>query len=251
MTDDFFDAHLTNALTAVPGELTSAADILATIRTRKQRKAHRGMALVAVAAAVVAVIGGTGLALASAAGLFRTVPTHIHITQPGGGGPQPVIGNRVAHPYTTSLQHAEAIAGYPLLTLDTGTVELVTVVPPTTRADGQPISPTEVLKPSFQIDYVVNGTSVQLVEDPVTPGSSLQLNVKGYGAPDTHQATVDGYRVIWQGTDEDSVDTVAFQTTSGTLVYMTSGPGATPGPGPGIGKELSLRGYVELMQGMS
>jgi hypothetical protein len=251
MTDEPFDAHIAKALAAMPRELTSAADVLATIHARQQRKTHRGMALVAVAVVAVAVIGGTGLALASTAGLFRTVPTHIHVTQPGGGGTQPANGNKVAHPYTTSLQQAEAIAGYPLLTLDTGTVELVTVVPPTTRANGQPISPTEVLKPSFQIDYVVNGTSVQLVEDPVTPGSSLQLSVKGYGAPDTHQATVDGYRVIWQGADEDSVDFLAFQTTSGTLVYMTTGPGASPGPGPGIGKELSLSGYGTLMEGMS
>ncbi len=248
MTDDVFDARIATALAAMPGELGSAADLLATLRARKQRKTHGHVALVAVAVVAIAVVGGAGLVLASAMGLLRTEPTRVHVTQPG---TQPANGNRVGQPYTTSLQHAETIAGYPLVTLGVGTVELVTVVPPTTRANGQPISPTEVLKPSFQIDYLVDGTSVQLVEDPVTPGSPLQFSVKGYGASNTHQATVDGYHVIWQGADENRVDTVAFQTTSGTLVYMTSGPGATTGPGPGIGAELSLSGYVALMQGMS
>jgi hypothetical protein len=249
MTDDVFDGHVTKALTAMPGELSSAADILASIRTRSQRKAHGRVALVAVAVVAVAVIGGAGLALASALGVFRTVPTQIHVTHPGGS--EPLNGNKVGQPFTTSLQAAEAIAGYHLLTLDSGTVELVTVVPPTTRSNGQPLSPTEVMKPSFQIDYVVNGTSVQLVEDPVTPGSLLQFSVKWYGAPNTHQATVDGYNVIWQGGDENSVETVAFETTSGTLVYMTSGPNGWVGPGPGLGKQLSLSGYVHLMEGMS
>ncbi len=249
MIDDVFDARIAQALAPMPGELTSAADVLATIHTRPQRTTHRRVVLVAVVVVVIAVVGGAGLALGSALGLFRTEPTHVQVTQPGSGS-EPTKGNIAGQPFTTSLQNAQAIAGYPLLTLDTGTVELVTVVPPTTTASGQPISPTEVLKPSFQIDYTVNGTSVQLVEDPVTPGSPLRLSVKA-GAPNTHQATVAGYNVIWQGTDEKSVDTVAFETTSGTVVYMTSGPGGWPGPGPGRGSELSLNGYVELMQGMS
>lgn len=251
MIDDVFDARIANALAAMPGELSSAADILATIHTRGQRKTHSRVALVAIVVVVIAVVGGTGFALASALGLFRTVPTSVHVTQPNGSGTQPTNGNKVGEPYTTSLQLAKEIAGYPLLTLDTGTVKLVTVVPPTTDADGQPISPTEVMKPSFQIDYIVDGTSVQLVEDPVIPGSPLQLTIKGYAASNTHQATVAGYHVIWQGVDENSVDTVAFQTTLGTLVYMTSGPAGWPGPGPGVGKQLPLSGYVALMQGMS
>jgi hypothetical protein len=235
----------------MPGDLRTAADILATIHSRKQRTTHSRIALVAVVVLVIALVGGTGLALASAIGLFRTESTTVHVTQPTGNGPDSGNGNKVGPAYTTSLDHAKAIAGYPLLTLGTGTVELVTVVPPTTTADGQPISPTEVMKPSFQIDYTVNGTSVQLVEDPVTPGSPLQFTVKSGGQSITHQATVDGYHLIWQGADESSVDTVAFQTSSGTLVYMTSGPGAWPGPGPGVGTQLSLNGYVALMQRMS
>lgn len=251
MIDDVFDTHIWNALAPMPGELSVAADILATLHTRKQRKSHGRVAVVAVAVLVIAVVGGTGLALASALGLLRTVPTTVHVTQPGGSGPQPANGYKHAQPYTTSLQQAKAIAGYPLLTLDTGTVERVLVAPPTTTANGQPISPLQVLKPSFEIDYTINGTSIQLVENPRIPGSSLQLSVKWYGAANTHQATVIGYHVIWQGADENSVDTVAFQTTSGTLVYMTSGPGGWPGPGPGLGKELGLSGYIALMQGMS
>jgi hypothetical protein len=251
MTDDVFDAHIARALAPVSGELSPAADVLATIRSRTRRRAHGHIALVAVAVVVVAVVGVSGLALASALGLFRTVPTHINVTQPGASGGPPVQGIKIGQPYTTSLQHAQAIAGYQLLTLSAGTVESVTAVPPATRSNGQPLSPTEVLKPSFQIEYVVDGTSVQLVEDPVTPGSSLQLSVKWYGAPNTHQATVDGFNVIWQGINANSVDTVAFQTTSGTLLYMTSGPGATTGPAPGLGNELSLNGYVELIEGMS
>lgn len=249
MIDDVFDVRIAKALAPMPGDLGSANDILATIHARKQRTTHGRLVLVAAVVLVIAVVGGTGLALASALGLFRTEPTSVHVTQPS--GPEPANGNKVAEPFTTSLQQAKAIAGYPLLTLDAGTVEQVLEVPPTTTADGQPISPAEVMKPSFQIDYTVNGTSVQLVEDPVIPGSSLQFWVKWYGAANTHQATVNGYHVIWQGADETSVDTVAFQTTSGTLVYMTSGPGGSPGPGPGLGKELGLSGYVALMQGMS
>lgn len=250
MIDDVFDMRISDALQPMPGELSSAADILAMIHTRRLRKPHGQVALAAVVVVVLAVIAGTGLALASALGLFGTEPTRVHVTQPG-GGTQPANGNRVGSPYTTSLQNAKSIAGYPLLTLATGTVQLVTVVPPTTTASGQPVSPTEVMKPSFQIDYIVNGTSVQLVEDPVIPGSPFQLSVKGYAASSVHQTTVDGYHVIWQGTDENSVDTVAFETTSGTIVYMTSGPAGSPGPGPGIGKQLSLGGYVALMEGMS
>ncbi len=250
MIDDVFDRRISDALAPMPGELSAAVDIMATIQRRRQRKPHGHVALAAVVVVVIAVVGGAGLALASALGLFGTEPTHVHVTQPGGSS-QPANGNRVGQPYTTSLQNAEAIAGYPLLTLDAGTVQLVTVVPPTTTADGQPVSPTEVMKPSFQIDYIVNGTSVQLVEDPVIPGSPFQLSVKGYAASSVHQTTVDGYHVIWEGTDANSVDTVAFETTSGTIVYLTSGPAAWPGPGPGLGKQLSLSGYVSLMHGMS
>jgi hypothetical protein len=250
MTDEVFDTHIANALATARGDLSSVADVLATIRTRTQRKPHGRMALVAVGVVIVAIVGGTGLALASALGLFRTVPTQIDVTQPG-KGVEPVQGLRFGRPYSTSLEHAKAIAGYQLLTLGAGTLESVTVIPPVTRSDGQPISPTEVLKPSFQIEYIFNGNSVQLVEDPGTPGSVFPFSVKWYGAPNTHQTTVNGYHVIWQGVDQTSVDTVAFQTTSGTVVYMTSGPGATPGPGPGLGKELSLSGYLGLMEGMS
>jgi hypothetical protein len=250
MIDDVFDTRISDALMPVPGQLSSAADILATIQVRRQRKPHGHVALAAVVVVVIAVVGGTSLALASAFGLFGTEPTDVHVTQPKGGF-QPANGNRVGQPYTTSLQNAVALAGYPLLTLSAGTVQLVTVVPPTTNANGQPVSPTEVLKPSVQIDYIVNGTSVQLVEDPVIPGSAFQLSVKGYAASRVHQATVDGYHVIWEGADENSVDTVAFETTSGTKVYMTSGPAGSPGPDPGFGKQLSLSGYVALMQEMS
>ena len=124
MIDDVFDRRISDALAPMPGELSAAVDIMATIQRRRQRKPHGHVALAAVVVVVIAVVGGAGLALASALGLFGTEPTHVHVTQPGGSS-QPANGNRVGQPYTTSLQNAEAIAGYPLLTLDAGTVQLV------------------------------------------------------------------------------------------------------------------------------
>jgi hypothetical protein len=254
MTDDVFDLHIAKAVSARERDLSSAADILATIRSRG-RRGHRGRtAFIAAGAVVIVVVMGSGLAVASAFGAFRTVPTHIHVTQPEstGGSGQGINGLKVGQQYTTSLEHAKAVAGFQILSLgERGTLQSVTVHPPLTRSNGQPAEPGEILKPSIALEYLVNGTTVRFIEDPVTPGSSLQFSVKWYGAATTHQASVDGIQLIWEGADDNNVSMVAFQTISGTLVYMTSGTSASSGPTPAAGTSLSLAACIALIEGMS
>ncbi len=61
--------------------------------------------------------------------------------------------------------------------------------------------------------------------------SKLQWSVKWYGAPSTHTSSIDGFHVIYHGTETNS-DEVAFQTTDGLLVIMSTGVAAQSGPTP-------------------
>jgi hypothetical protein len=251
MNDDVLDWHLRRALAVSDHELNPISDVLTTIHSRRHIRRSR-TAMIAAAIVVVTALAGTSVALASAFGLFGTVPTHIHVTQPGTGSGGGVSGLKFGQAYTTSLQHARAVAGFHILTLgDEGTLQSVRVIPPVTRSNGQPISPTEVLKPSIDLEYLVNGTTVRITEDPVVATSALQWMVKYYGASSAHQGTIYGLHLIWDGANENTVATVVFQTTAGTLVILTSGEAASDGPTPASGKDMSLSAYAQLIGGMS
>jgi hypothetical protein len=252
MNDDVLDSHLTWALAASDHELNPISDVLTTVHRQRNGRRRKTASLIVAAVVGVTAVAGSGIALASAFGLFRTVPTHIHVTQPGAGSGGGVAGVKFAQPYTTSLQHAKAVAGFHILTLgDGGTLQSVRVIPPVTRSNGQPVSPREVLKPSIELEYLVAGTTVGITEDPVVATSALQWMVKYYGAGSAHQTTIYGLHLIWQGANVNAVATVIFQTTTGTLVILTSGEAASNGPTPASGKDLSLNSYAQLVAGMS
>jgi hypothetical protein len=187
-----------------------------------------GIPLTAVGVLLVAGCGGS---LASsrgpATGLIRTVPVQIQVTHPSPGeNGGPVTGLTGGDTYTTSLDHAQAVAGYHILTFPASAdaLDSVRLHSPVTHSDGRPMSADQILKPSVELVYRYRATTISVIEDPVKPSPSLQFPVKDYGAANNHTANVDGTNVVYSGPDS-SVDTIGFQTTEGLLVFMSCGKG--------------------------
>jgi hypothetical protein len=185
-----------------------------------------GILPTAVSVLLVAGCGGSSASSrGTVTGLIRTVPVQIQVTHPSpgenGGSATGLTGGGS---YTTSLDHAQAVAGYHILTLppSAGALDSVQLLAPITHADGRPMSADQILKPSVELYYRYRATRISVVEDPVKPSPSLQFSVKDYGAANTHTANVDGTNVVYSGPDS-SVGFIGFQTTEGLIVYMSSG----------------------------
>jgi hypothetical protein len=183
-----------------------------------------GIPLTAVGVLLVATCGGSsGSSRGPVTGLIRTVPVQIQVTHPSPGeNGGPAAGLTGGGSYTTSLDHAQAVAGYHILTLpaSAGALDSVRLVLPVTHSDGRPMSADQILKPSVELEYRLRATTISVVEDPVKPSPSMQFSVKDYGAANTHTATVDGTNVVYSGPDL-SVGMISFQTTEGLLVIMS------------------------------
>src|SRR5450759_3088270 len=134
-----------------------------------------GIPLTAVSALLVAGCGGS---LASSRG--------------------PVTGLTGGDTYTTSLDHAQAVAGHPILTFPASAdaLDSVRLHSPVTHSDGRPMSADQILKPSVELVYRYRATTISVIEDPVKPSPSLQFPVKDYGAANNHTANVDGTNAV-------------------------------------------------------
>ncbi len=251
MIDELFDRHVVAAL-APSHEWCSAAEVLAAVHARAGRRRHGRRVFVALAMTVVAALLASGAVLA--ASLLRTVPVQIHVThpRPGNNVAGPVISVKGGQPYVTTLAHAQAAAGYHVLTLpaDVAALKSVTLLSPVTHLDGRPMSADEVLKPSINLVYLWHASMISVVEDPVKPSAALNLSVKDYGAPNTHTASVDGVNVVYSGT-EANVIFIGFQTTQGLDVFMSSETGAAPDASRSVSAPRSLADWGTLINAMS
>jgi hypothetical protein len=180
---------------------------------------------VALALAVLAV--SVGVAYAAVA--IATVPTHVTVTGPNGQGlPPPLVSPGAVVipgvPKTVTFAQAQADVPYRILVLPASfaTPQQWQVIPPTTTKSGGPVAAGEVMEPQVFVTYLLSsGPTVTISEYPGKAGTPLNVDVKWYGARSTHQATIDGYHVVYHSTGTNVSDFV-FKTTSGLEVWMSS-----------------------------
>ncbi len=179
-----------------------------------------------LALALAALVVSAGVAYAAVA--IATVSTHVTVTGPQGQGmPSPLVSLKAVvpgMPKTVTFAQAQADVPYPILVLPASfaTAQQWQVIPPTTTQSGGPVVSGEVMEPQVFVTYLLaSGPTVTISEYPEKPGTSLNVYVKWYGAPSTHQATIDGYHVVYHSTGTTVQDFV-FKTTAGIEVWMSS-----------------------------
>jgi hypothetical protein len=217
--------------------LRIADDVRKRQTTRGDSRAHDGgrrrhLPLLAIAVAVAIVLVGAGAVFAGY--LLQTVPVHVISGHPEAGS----YAHKVApntEPYKTSLAHAQAVAGFHILTLPAaeGQLQSVTVYPGT-GGSSQAYS--------VVIMSQARGTVIQIVEDPEPPESSFNFNVKPYGASQTHTATIDGINIVYAG-DSQSTYFIGLQMSDGLVIFMRSDASN--------GNPLSVQQWVELVKELS
>jgi hypothetical protein len=180
-----------------------------------------------LALALAVLVVSAGVAYAAVA--IATVPTHVTVTGPNGQGlPPPLVSPRAVVipgvPKTVTFAQAQADVPYRILVLPASfaTPQQWQVIPPTTTQSGGPVVAGEVMEPQVFVTYLLSsGPTVTISEYPEKAGTPLNYYVKWYGAPSTHQATIDGYHVVYQSTGTTVSDFV-FKTTTGLEVWMSS-----------------------------
>lgn len=199
------------------------------------RKLPRSFAL-----ALAGLVVSAGVAYAAVA--IATVPTHVTVTGPNGQGlPPPLVSPRAVVipgvPKTVTFAQAQADVPFRILVLPASfaTPQQWQVIPPTTTQNGGPVVAGEVMEPSVFVTYLLSsGPTVTISEFPEKAGAPLNVYVKWYGASSTHQATIDGYHVVYASTGANVSDFV-FKTTTGLEVWMASSqkfqqPASEPAP---------------------
>lgn len=192
---------------------------------------------------------------AYAAVTFTTVPTHVTVTGPNGQGipPSSVPSNDIvpSMPQTVTFAQAQQDVAFPILVLPASiaTPQQWQIVPPERTKSGGPVSPGEVMTPQVYVIYLLSsGATVSISEYPEQPGTPLNVDVKWYGAASTHQATVDGYRVVYQSTGSD-VGNIVFKTTTGLEVWMSPSQNLADVSAPVV--PVTLAQWVSLIEALS
>lgn len=231
ISDTVFDQHLREAL-GPPPNIVSTAGMLNLMERRRSGRKRRLLFAVGVGLALALAAGGTVFA----SNMLKTVPVKVISGHPEAGSyahDAPASGDS----YKTTLEHAQAVAGFHILTLPAkeGPLESVTVSPASS------ISASHVT--SIELEYRARGTVIQIVEDPKTPESLFQMNVKRYAAAQAHTATIDGVHIIYDG-DSNATYWIGLQTTDGVVLFLRSD--VTPSAKP-----LTVQQWVELANELS
>lgn len=203
------------------GGRPGAASLRLTATGYSLRRSNRLLLALAVAA-LLALLGGSALALSS-----WTRPAFVHgkpITQSQQGGFSAHMG-WPGHPIQVSVGEASRLAGFKVLTLDSSssaTLNLVTYVPLVVPAN----QPAPMSGGSVSLDYTIDGMEVQINEglDP-HPSAPLIVSQKiapGYSDPlCTSVQTIDGGQYIFvRCPDGQTISTVFWKTLDGVDISL-------------------------------
>lgn len=198
---------------------------------------HRRWALVLVGAVVLALFGGTAMAVS-----MWTRPAFVYgkpVTQSQQGGFSAHMG-WPGHPIQVSVDEASRLAGFKVLTLaslSSATLNSVTYVPLVVPAS----QPPPMGSGSVSLDYIIDGVEVQINEglDP-NPSAPLVLNQKiapAYTGPLCASVeTIDGGQYIFvRCPDGQAISSVLWKTLDGvdiSLVPVVSSAARPKGTAP-------------------
>ena len=214
-----------------------------TRRRFRFRRPH-GWALALAVAALIALLGGTAMAVSS-----LTRPAFVHgkpVTQTQQGGFAAHMG-WPGHPIQVSVDEAGRLAGFKVLTLysvPNTTLNSVTYVPLVVPAS----QPAPMRGGSVSLDYTIDGMEVQINEslDP-NPSAPLVINQKiapGYTGPLCASVeTIDGGQyILVRCPDGTTVSSVFWKTLDGVDIALVPVTPSTPQPksSRAVGLPMSL-----------